>query len=187
MMNMLDVHAIGWIVARDVFWESFRAHLGLQPRLGRGQLEDLAEAWRHVERAVHEDEQAMGYIQGVFLARTADLSDRSEQAMRRFVHKLLTLSPRLYAVRVLRDRSIGACAQVVACLLCCALAAYQASPESSTPEGIALVFLAIASWYMGATCQLIVAYKLVRRLAPDDGAGDGHHGGWHLPPWRDRR
>jgi hypothetical protein len=55
MVNGFDLQAVGWVVTRDVCWETVRTFLGLPARLPQAMFAELARRWERVQRSAGED------------------------------------------------------------------------------------------------------------------------------------
>jgi hypothetical protein len=163
-VNGFDVHAVGWVVTRDMCGEAARTFLCLEPRLERDALEPLAALWYRVVVATREDQSALDYATRLLEPRRTPLSVRSEAAMRAFAGKLVEVCPRLYAHEALRRRCLGACGRLIASLLCFLLLAASASPAAPLLGLASVCFLLVACWSFATTSQLFAAYRLIGQL-----------------------
>ena len=166
-MNVLDVHAVGWVVTRDLRAESARRLLGCQPRLDRAALDDLGPLWARLINAVRDDQRRMDLAMRIVAPRHAVLSPKSEDALAAFVAKLVAICPRLYARDALRARSFGACGRLIASFLCAVVSAQAASPELPLMGFASLAFFVVAFWSAATTFQLRVACHLTATLHAD--------------------
>lgn len=184
---MIDTHAVGWIVTRDLCIEAARTFLGLQPRLERAGLEQLSRLWLSLVSAVHADQRTMSFTERILRPRRTPLSKKSEEAMKAFVQRLVAFYPGLYGHETLRGRCIGGCVQLIASCFCCLMVAHDASPEIPMLGWISLCFFLVGCWSLVATLQLLVAWRLIDRLGATRPPDLAARWGWHLRWWRNRR
>jgi len=185
---MIDTHAIGWIVTRDLCIEAARTFLGLQPRLERGGLEQLSTLWLRLASAVRADQRTMSVTERILRPRRTPLSKKSEEAMKAFAERLVASYPGLYGHQTLRNRCFGGCVQLIASFFCCLMVAHHASPEIPMLGWASLCFFLVGCWSLVATFQLFVACRLIDRLGADHAPRPAsRRSGWLLPWWRNRR
>jgi hypothetical protein len=162
-VNGFDVHAVGWLVTRDLSCHAACALLGLRPAIAKATLEGLWSQWRDVTRMVDEDLAAGGYGARVLQAGATPLSRHSEAAMREFFRRLVAFRSDKYAASALRGRCAAASLQMLASFLCCVVLNSYAA-ENPTFDQAALAFLLVGCWYLMTGLQLFRAHRLTRLL-----------------------
>jgi hypothetical protein len=163
-MNGFDVHAVGWVVTRDVCCEGARTCLGLKSRLSRVALEELGKHWARVANAVHDDRAAMTLGERLLLTGSGPLSRKSEARMREFLERLVTLCPERYGRQGLNLRSLLGFVRVAVGAFSFLLLGHYGSPENPTLGQAAIVALLIGCWFLATTFQLRRMHGLVVHL-----------------------
>jgi len=169
-VNGFDVHALGWIVTRDLLIELARTFVGFRPRLERAGLDGLASRWLRLNAAVLDDQRTRSWAEQLMSPRRVSLSDKSMQALKAFVADLVAFCPRMYGYRALRGRCFAECIQLVASFLCGAVLAGYGSTDVPILARASLCFFVLGCWSFAVTVQLCVACRLVARLGTEPAA-----------------
>lgn len=163
-VNGFDVHAIGWIVTRDLWTEFARTFVGFRPRLERAALNDLASRWHRLNAAVLDDQRTRSWAEQLMWPRRVSLSDKSVQALKAFIAELVAFCPRMYGYRGLGSRCFAEGVQLVASFLCSAMLAGYGQASVPLLAQASLVFFVLGCWSFAVTVQLYRACRLVGRL-----------------------
>jgi len=163
-VNGFDVHAVGWIVTRDLWCEAARVFLGLKRTLPTAGLDALGKRWQNLGGAVHDDRLAMDGWLRLMSPRRAPLSGRSEQAMEAFIGHLIAFRPQRYGYQALRSRCFDACLQLVVSGLCCWLVGQYASADHALLGEVALILFVLSCWSLMVAIQLWRMCRIVARI-----------------------
>jgi len=163
-VNGFDLQAVGWIVTRDVCWETVRTFVGLPTRLPQTMFAELAHRWERVQRSAGEDWKNMDCWTRLLAPRRTPLSKRTEEALGAFIEQLAASCPDRYGFRALRRRWLDVLGRVLGIALCAFVVARYAPPGSSALAQAELALVMIGGWSTVVAIQLWQMYALVRRF-----------------------
>jgi len=165
MVNGFDLQAVGWIVTRDVCWETVRTFLGLPTRLPQTIFAELGHRWERVQRWAGEDWKNMDCWTRLLAPRRTPLSKRTEEALGAFVEELAASCPDRYGFRALRRRWLDVLGRVLGIALCAFVVERYSPAGSSALAQAELALVMIGGWSAVVAIQLWQMYALARRFA----------------------
>ncbi|MCC6193845.1 MAG: hypothetical protein IT518_05185 [Burkholderiales bacterium] len=170
-MNVLDVHAIGWVATRDLAADSVCKLVGLASRFDIARLGRLAACWATLRAAVADDQYAAGFAARLMQPRRVPLSTKSVAALGAFVQELTAAAPGLYSRVALRERCLTRAVQFLGSMLCGVALAHYASPATPSIGAATISFFVAAFWSLATAAQLFIAYRIVGSLASQKAPG----------------
>lgn len=163
-MTAFDLHALGWVVTRDAFWEIARSLSGRTPRLPLAAMPGLTERWQRLQVVAAETSGPL-WTRLVSSPLLRPMSAETCAAAAEYLTFLCTSCPELYSLHVVGERCRRARVQAFVGLGGSLLVGSLAGPTNSLAADVAVVLLVMGAWYLTTFFQLRSVRKLVSRLA----------------------